>query len=266
MQDRGTVEVRLEDVDAGYGGEVVLRGVNLVLRGPGLIQVLGPNGAGKTTLLRVMLGLLRPMRGRVLVNGVDVTGRPELAGRFAGYVPQLEPGSRHFPLTAWEVVETECLVRCRRWPRLIADAEARRSAEEALERVGLPREAWGRPLHRLSGGQRQRVLIARALVHRPRLLVMDEPLSAVDPAGKREIARLIESLAEESLVVMTSHDPMLLLHRTDAIVLVNRGIVAYGAPSEVLRAEILEKVYGAALVEVERHLHIVDEHAAYPRR
>ncbi len=266
MTGREVIEVRLEGVDAGYGSEVVLRGVDLVLRGPGLVQILGPNGAGKTTLLRVMLGLLRPMRGRVLINGVDVTGRPELAGRFAGYVPQLEPGSRHFPLTAWEAVETECLVRCRKWPRLLADAGARRSAEEALRRVGLPREAWGRPLHRLSGGQRQRVLIARALVHRPRLLVMDEPFSAVDPAGKREIARLIESLAEESLVVMTSHDPMLLLHRTDVIVLVNRGIVAYGAPSEVLRAEILEKVYGAAIVEVERHLHIVDEHAAYPRR
>ncbi len=260
------IEVRLEDVDAGYGGNVVLRGVNLVLRGPGLVQVLGPNGAGKTTLLRVMLGLLRPMRGRVLVNGVDVTGRPELAGRFAGYVPQLEPGSKHFPLTVWEVVETECLVRCRKWPRLFAGEEVERSVEEALRRVGLPREAWRRPLHSLSGGQRQRVLIARALVHRPRLLVMDEPLSAVDPAGKREIARLIESLAEESLVVMTSHDPMMLLHRTDAIVLVNRGVVAYGPPAEVLRAEILEKVYGAALVEVEHHLHIVDEHAAYPRR
>jgi len=262
----GSVEVRLEGVYAGYGREVVLSDVDLVLRGPGLVQVLGPNGAGKTTLLRVMLGLLRPMRGRVFINGVDVTGRPELAGCFAGYVPQLEPGSRHFPLTAWEVVETECLVRCRRWPRLLAGAEARRSAEDALRRVGLPREAWHRPLHRLSGGQRQRVLIARALVHRPRLLVMDEPLSAVDPAGKREIARLIESLAEESLVVMTSHDPMLLLHRTDAVVLVNRGVVAYGAPTEVLRAEVLEKVYGAALVEVEHHLHIVDEHAAYFKR
>ncbi len=253
------MRVELRGVEVQLGGETVLHNVDLTLEGPGLVQVLGPNGAGKTTLLRTILGLVKPVRGRVLVDGVDVTGRPEAAGRLAGYVPQLEPARHHYPVTAWELVETECLIRTRPWPRL-SGAPCRDRVAEALGEAGLPREAWGKPLHSLSGGQQQRTLIARALVHNPRILVMDEPLSAVDPAGKAELAEKIAALAHSRLVIVTSHDPMLLLEHTKTIVLVNRGIVAAGPPAEVLTRENLEKVYGKAILYVEQHLHIADEH------
>ncbi len=251
--------IELRGVTVGYGGEPVLRGVRLVLRGPGLVQILGPNGAGKTTLLKTMLGLIKPMEGRVFINGEDVTGRPERAGRHVGYVPQLAAAARSFPITAWELVETECLLRCARWPRLPFD-ELRGRVQKVLERVGLPREAWRMPLWSLSGGQRQRVLIARALVHDPEILVMDEPLSAVDPVGKAELASLVGRLGSRHLVVVTSHDPMLLLPYTTMVVLVNRGIVAAGEPGEVLRPEVLSKVYGGAVIHVQEHYHIADEH------
>ena len=248
--------VEARGLEVGYNSHTVLSGVDLRLEGPGLVQVLGPNGAGKTTLLRALLGLLKPRRGCVCINGVDVTGRPEKAGRYAGYVPQLPPGGHHYPVTAWELVETECRIRCRGRSR----DWIQRRVEEALRQVGLPRDAWSTPIGRLSGGQRQRVFIARALVHNPPTLFMDEPFSAVDPAGKASLAQLVAGIARERLVVVTSHDPMLLMEHTSTIVLVNRGIVAAGPPGEVLRPEVLAKVYGAAVLLVESHPHIVDEH------
>ncbi len=253
------MELRLENVTVMYDGYTALRDVSLELRGPALVQVLGPNGAGKTTLLRVILGLVKPSRGRVIVDGEDVTGDPGRAGRRIGYVPQLEPAGTGYPVTARELVELECLARLHRWPRL-RSRPCRGLAERLLREVGVPVEAWDRPFTRLSGGQQQRTLIARALVHNPPILVMDEPLSAVDPAGKAELAEKIASLAEDRLVIVTSHDPMLLLEKTNTIVLVNRGIVAAGPPWEVLTLENLERVYGKSILYVEKHLHIADEH------
>jgi len=258
LGDGTGLTVKLENITVGYGDYIVLREVTLVLRGPGLVQILGPNGAGKTTLLRTILGFIKPLKGRVLVNDIDVTGRPSQVGKYAGYVPQLEPSARHYPITAWELIETECEIRCR-------DGNRRR-IEEVLSRVGLPREAWHRPIGRLSGGQRQRVFIARALVHDPPLLVMDEPFSAVDPAGKAGLAELIGWLSNSKLVIVTSHDPMLLLKYTRTVVLVNRGVVAVGTPEEVLRRETLEKVYGGAVLVVGEHPHIFDEHGHGRRR
>jgi zinc/manganese transport system ATP-binding protein len=243
-------------VEVAAGDYVILSDVNLRLEGPGLVQILGPNGAGKTTLLRTLLGLIRPRKGRVYINGVDVTGRPEKAGRYSGYVPQLEGGGFHYPVTAWELVETECRIRCRGAPR----EEVERRVREAFRTVSLSEEALHRPISRLSGGQRQRVFIARALVHRPPILFMDEPFSAIDPAAKASLADTIGRLSDARLVVVTSHDPLLLMKYTRLIVLVKRGIVAAGAPGEVLREEILSRVYGGSVIAVERHLHIADEH------
>ena len=106
----------------------------------------------------------------------------------------------------------------------------------------------------------QRVLIARALVHDPQILLMDEPLSAVDPRGRAELARLIGGLGEEKLVIVTSHDPALLLEYTRSIILLNRRVVAVGPPSELLRIELLRKVYGGAAIILEPHVHICDSH------
>ncbi len=252
------IEVR--GVRVSYGGETVLEIDELRLEGPGLYQVLGPNGAGKTTFLRVVTGLLKPERGEVVVNGVRVEGRPELAGRFIGYVPQYEhvdPGG--FPATAYEVVASALLLR-RPWPRLRLSRRDARRVEEVLEEVGLPRSAWYKRLRELSGGQLQRVLLARALVHDPPILLLDEPLSAVDPRGRAELAELIGGLGEEKLIVATSHDPVILLRYTRGVVLLNRRLVAAGRPEEVLRSEILRKVYGSAVLEIGVHPHICDSH------
>ena len=233
--------------------------------GPSLVQVLGPNGAGKTTLLKAILGLLKPLRGKVIVCGVDVTGEPSLAGRYIGYVPQMVPGEAfEFPITAWEVVQNHYMMYHKKWPRVFTGRDVRKRVMEVLEIVGLPHEAWHSNFWELSGGQKQRVLIARAIVHDPPILIMDEPLGAVDPVGRVQLADFIGALAKEKLVIVSSHDPMLLLEHTDTVVLMNRRFYIVGPPSEVLRIENLREVYGRAAVLIGDHVHISDYCA--PRR
>ncbi len=252
--------IKIVELTVGYGNEIILENINLEFRGPGLIQVLGPNGAGKTTLLRTILGLIKPLKGRIYINDVDVTGSPGKAGSNIGYVPQLFiTGHNPYPVTAWEFVESSLLLH-KRWPRLFILLKDRKRIEYILERVGLQKDAWHKSLWNLSGGQRQRVLIARALIHDPDILVMDEPLSAVDPAGRAELAKLIGELAREKLVVVTSHDPMLLLKYTSMVVLLNRRLYMYGRPEEILTLENTRKIYGEAAIPVREHIHISDAH------
>ena len=253
--------VRVQGVTVAYGATIALQDVSLELKGKGLVQVIGPNGAGKTTLFKVIAGVVTPLRGRVYVNGVDVTGKPEVAGRYVSYMPQLPP-EIDVPLTPYEALERYIMLYAARWPRIRAKTEVRKRVEEVLSLVGLPRDAWHKPIPSLSGGQRQRAMLARALaVERP-VLLLDEPLASIDPAGRAELARLIGEVSRERLVVVTSHDPTLLKPYTRLMVLLNRRVVAVGGVDEVLRVEVLSKVYGAAAIEVAPgHVHIADSHA-----
>lgn len=255
------ISIMIEDLAVGYHGTPVLEGINLRFDGPGLIQILGPNGAGKTTLLRAILGLLKPIRGRIYINGVDVTGKPEKAGTYIGYVPQLFlTNHNRYPLTAWEFVSSTLLLYRKRWPRLFLGRRHADMVERALKAVGLPRELWFRSIWELSGGERQRILIARAIVHDPPILLLDEPFSAVDPVGRYGIARLIGEIAREKLVIATSHDPTLLMPYTKKIMLLNRKFYIIGDPDKVLTIDNVRKVYGEAAILVREHIHISDSH------
>ncbi|MET1100862.1 MAG: metal ABC transporter ATP-binding protein [Pyrodictiaceae archaeon] len=253
--------IEVQDLSIGYNSdEPLLGGLNFRLEGPALIQILGPNGAGKTTFLKTIAGLLKPLSGKVFINGIDVTALPEKAGAFVGYVPQLSIQKGHYPVTVWEAVSMPLLLRKHRWPRLGLSRAEKTIVEKVLARVGLPREKWHESLWRLSGGERQRVMIARALVYDPPILVMDEPFSAVDPRGRAELAKFIASLARTKLVLVTTHDPMLLIEYTNTIILINRGFFAIGKPEEVLTLENTRRVYGEAAKLVVQHIHISDYH------
>ncbi|OYT53987.1 MAG: ABC transporter [Desulfurococcales archaeon ex4484_217_2] len=253
--------ILIDDITIAYGNSIVIDSLSLKYSGSGLIQILGPNGAGKTTLLKTILGLIKPIKGRVIINGVDVTGDPSKAGPHIGYVPQLFPEIQNrYPITAWELVESSYLLYRRKWPRLFGDTRSKDIVSKVLRTVGLIEDFWNESFWNLSGGQRQRVLIARAIVHDPQILIMDEPLSAVDPVGKAELANLIASLAKRKLVIVTSHDPMLLLKHTDLVLLLNRKFYIVGRPEEVLTLENTRKVYGESAIMVYQHIHISDTH------
>ena len=252
--ERVPPRVAVEGATVRFGDSYALRGVSVDLQGPGIVQVLGPNGAGKTTLLRLIAGLVKPETGRVVVDGVNVTGDPGRAGRLVAYTPQLASRPPRVPVTPLDLLETSLRARKLRGYRS--------RAREALKAVGLEPGLWGRPLYTLSGGQLQRVLLARALASGARVLLLDEPLSAVDPRGRGEIAGLIAREAGERLVVASSHDPTLLLAATRWIVVMDSGrVAAQGPPGEVLVPERLAQTYGGSLSVHGGHVHLGDSHA-----
>jgi urea transport system ATP-binding protein len=177
--------LELEDVRVGYGRSVVLYGVSVALPVDGVAAVLGHNGAGKSTLLRTAIGLLRPRAGRVRLDGEDITrlAPHERVARGMAYVPQ---GQQCFPhLTTAENLQ------------LVADGrpDGRAATAEALDLFPALRDLTGRRAGLLSGGQRQQLAIARALITRPRLLLLDEPTEGIQPSIVAEIEQTILALA-----------------------------------------------------------------------
>ena len=228
--------LRVEGLSAGYGGPPVLRDVSFEAEPGQTVCVLGPNGGGKTTLFRVLLGELEPQSG--LVAG---PGRP-------AYVAQTERTRLDFPVSALDVALMGTLARGRWWlPPRGADRSA---AADALECVGLADRAATR-FGELSGGQRQRALLARALVQDARLLLLDEPLSGVDPASAASIAGVFEELRAEGRTLLVSSHDVESARTFDRVLCLHGRQVAFGPPAEVLDRSTLEATYGSEMIVLE---------------
>lgn len=192
--------VELSDVFFAYNDMPVLINVNIRINEREYICIVGPNGGGKTTLLKIIIGLLRPTRGIVKVLGKS----PDRARGLIGYMPQHAQVDYQFPISVKEVVQTGLL---RGGGGLHGyGKDSRAEVMKALEEVGMS-EFSQRAFSDLSGGQRQRVLIARAVVSRPRLLLLDEPTSNMDIAAERDFYSLLGKLNERMTLVMVSHNP-----------------------------------------------------------
>jgi ABC-type Mn2+/Zn2+ transport system ATPase subunit len=236
----------LAGVSARFGKVRVLDDVNLSVEPAELVGILGPSGAGKTTILRLLLGELRPSHGHVRCFGRPLTGG--VPPGMIGYVPQIEGSERGFPLTAAGAVELGLAAQSA-WRPWFSAAE-RRAARDALERLGIG-DLHARRLDELSGGQFQRVLVARALVARPRLLLLDEPTSGVDLQTRSEMLALLEELRAEGLaIVLTTHDLNWVAAHLPRLVCLNRTVVADGPPAEVLEAGVLRQTFGAEVAVI----------------
>lgn len=230
--------LRVEDLTVELSGRVVLEELNFTIEDRKLVLILGPNGAGKTTLFRTILGIVKPKSGTIKINGREVTGNPRTAGEYIGYVPQTIDSS-DTPMTVLEFIYNSLLIGRKRIDRELALERSKNS----LEIVGLS-GMEGRRLSELSGGQRQRVYIARALAKSPEILLMDEPLSNVDIEGRGELMEFIGRLKDEMTIIMSTHDVNVPMGFSDEIIIINGRLVARGNPEEVLREELLKKVYG----------------------
>jgi len=232
--------VRLEHVTFGYGGAPVLKDVDHVVRGGDFTGVVGPSGSGKTSLLRLLLGTEKPQHG-------TVTRAP---GTAVSYVPQLETVNWNFPVTVGE-----CVLMARKTRRLLpwATAEEQRDVAAVLDRLGIS-ELARRHIRELSGGQQQRMFIARALLRRPRLLLMDEPTSGVDVATRHEVLHLLDELNHDGLaILLTTHDLNGMAAHLPHLVALNTRVIASGSPSQVIVPDVLERTFGARM-EVLQHL------------
>lgn len=254
--------IRFENVALGYRRNVVLADLNFAVQEGEFFGIVGANGSGKTTILRAMLGILRPLSGRVaftpgkarnLFNDeprivhVDGNGRlvrDEGEGRMPfGYVPQRGFLDEIFPLTAREIVLMGCYGRLGPWRR--PGQRERDLTEKSLAQVGIGGLATQR-FRNLSGGQKQRVLIARALVAEAKVLVLDEPTDGMDLEGQHAILDLIVKLREQSGVslIYVTHRLNELANTAQRLMLLHEGKVRIGRVEEILTAAVLREVYG----------------------
>jgi len=224
--------IRLEGASFGYGRRAIVSGVDLEIGAGRFLGIVGPNGSGKTTLFRGLLGLIPPLSGRC----------ERAAEAVFGYVPQRESLDANYPLSAREVVEMGAYGRLA--GRSATTRADRLEALALLERVGLTSVASA-PFSELSGGQRQRVLLARALLVRPTVLMLDEPTSGVDRGAEERILALLRELhADGRTILIVSHAIPMVRSAVERVLMVADGRVEQGDPAEMLGGARLERLFG----------------------
>ncbi len=233
--------IRLESVDMGYDGRLVLRDLSLEIAPGEIFGLVGPNGSGKTTLLRAISGRLPPHAGAIYLDGrrLSELSSRELARELAALEQEI---SCSFDFTVREIVELGRLPHRERWQRL-----SPKDHEIVMRALTLTHtlEFANRTIHSLSSGERQRVWLALALAQEPKVLLLDEPTAHLDLSYQIEIMDLIRSLAQSDLTVLVSlHDLNLALHYTDRIAVLSEGrVIALGEPERVLTEELIERVF-----------------------
>jgi zinc/manganese transport system ATP-binding protein len=248
MTKTTAVIVRAAGLSAGYGHKLIWQNADFTIREGEFVGVLGPNGAGKTTLFRLLLGLSKPLAGRLEVFG----SQPHRGNPRIGYVPQRHPVDSELRLEALELVRLG--ISGNRWGAALP-AQAAAERQQALEALGaVQAEALaGRSLGELSGGELQRVFLAQALAGRPDLLLLDEPLANLDIRREVELVQLVAEVArtQSVAVLLIAHDINPLLPVVDRLIYAVNGRIATGTPKQIITTEELSKLYDAP-VEVLR--------------
>ena len=234
--------VDFADLAVRYGTALALQDITFSIAAGSLAAVIGPNGGGKSTLLKSIVGLVKPHRGRVLVNG-----RPSpRMRRQIGFVPQLEQVDWNFPVSVWDVVMMGLTPQ--RGLFRTHSRQNRAAAAQALDTVNLP-HLRRRSIGELSGGQRRRVLLARAIAARPSVLLLDEPMNGLDPNAQHGFLDIIDQLRSDgATVIMSTHDLTCVSARASDVALINRRLIAYGPPEEVLLESVIAEAFGHQLV------------------
>ena len=249
--------LHVEDLTVSYGDRPALWDVDLDIPPGVLAGIIGPNGAGKSTLLKAILELVPRSAGHVRLFGHPYRARR----RRVGYVPQRSSVDWDFPTTAVDVVSMGLYGQLRwwRWP----GRRERDKALRALEEVGLEALA-DRQISELSGGQQQRVFIARALVQRPEILLLDEPMAGVDATTERSIIELLGRLRSAGrTIILVHHDLQTVRRYFDWLVLLNVRVIATGPMDTVYTARNLRRAYGGqvALLDAADESHGDDDDA-----
>ncbi len=237
--------VELQDVTFGYGAAPVLEKIDLHLHSGQFAALVGPSGAGKTSLLKLILGSLRPTRGEIRIDGRALNGRPAPQ---VGYVPQLETVDWNFPVTVAQVVLMGRTRQSGWWPwPTKADRRVLATLLDSLE-IGQLAE---RHIRDLSGGQQQRVFLARALIAKPDLLVLDEPTTGVDMRTAENVLHMLAGLNRQGMtILMTTHDLNAAAAHVPWVVCLNRRIIAQGRPEDVFNVATLNETYQADMLVI----------------
>jgi zinc transport system ATP-binding protein len=240
----GPALIAAEGLEVRFGKVPVLHGVSLRIERGEIVTVVGPNGSGKSTLLRCLIGAERPVAGRIL----------KAAGLRLGYVPQRLHIDPTLPITVRRFLDL---------PRRVAPADAR----EALAQAGAA-GLEGRQMADLSGGQFQRVLLARAILSRPDLLLLDEPTQGLDQPGSAAFYQSLEGIRARlgCAILLVSHDLHVVMSASDRVICLNGHVCCEGTPAVVSAAPAYRELFGTGTqgaLALYRHDHDHADHAAH---
>lgn len=219
--------IELNNVTVKIENQIILSEINLKIQQNEFLGIIGPNGGGKTTLLKTILGLIKPVSGTIKIFD-DILSNQKKA---IGYVPQYNSFEAGYPITVWDVVKIGS----------IFDKNPKKEKiEQALLKVDII-NLKDKLIGNLSGGQKQRVLIARALVSRPKIILLDEPTASIDSKTGKSIYELLDKLNEDSTIILVSHDIGAVSSYVKKIACLNKTL--YYHDDKEITKEILEKTY-----------------------
>jgi zinc transport system ATP-binding protein len=247
--------VKVDRVSYDYGQDIILEDISFSVEEGDLLGIIGPNGAGKTTLFNCMLGLIERYRGNIQIFGEDIR-KNRSALKQIGYVPQKKSVEEGFPATVQEIVA----LGATRKP-------SREKIKSALETVGML-EYSKRRIGELSGGQQQRVFIAKSLVNDPRLLILDEPATAIDVEAQNKFYALVKKLNKENhiTIIWSSHDLEAINSLANKVACINRSMFFHGKSNEFFDNPELLKKYSESSMQAhmhEQHHHHHHHHNRY---
>ncbi len=219
--------ISVSDLNFSYDGAPVLKNVTFDVEEQEFLAIIGPNGGGKSTLIKLIIGLLKPNSGRIRVLGKP----PRKVSHRIGYVPQDVTINKSFPISVIDVV---LMGRLRFHGRSRISGDDRDAAYKTLDLLDI-RAVANRKINDLSGGQRAKVFIARALITDPDILILDEPTSNLDTAGRTELYALLKELNATKTIIVVSHDLMVLSSYVQAVACVNQD-VHYHCDAEITGA------------------------------
>jgi zinc transport system ATP-binding protein len=225
--------IEFRDVYFSYAGIAVLEGVSFQVARGAFLSIVGPNGGGKTTLLKLMLGLLKPVAGRVVV----FDNSPVKCRQRIGYMPQYTQFDPLFPVSVLDVVLMGNLGVRRGGPYSRRDRENACSVLDQVDMCGRS----GDPFSSLSGGQRQRVLLARALIGGPDILLLDEPTANVDVGIESKLDHILRGLKGNLTILMVSHDLGFVTDMVEKVLCVNRRVFVH--PTSSLNGKLIHELY-----------------------
>lgn len=225
--------ITVQNLSLRLGGRQILRDVSFTVRKGDFLAIVGPNGGGKSSLIKCLVGLIEPSGGNILRDAIDA--------RDVGYVPQIKTLDRTFPARSIDLVVTAMRGS---WPARISPREMNTSLD-ALERVGADKLAF-ESLGSLSGGELQRVYLARAIIRKPSLLLLDEPEAGIDVFGTSDLYSLLDEYRAETdvAVVMVTHDWEVAFHHASSVLLLNGDQISFGPPNEALNETAIRNAFG----------------------
>jgi zinc transport system ATP-binding protein len=228
----------MKSLSASYGANIVLQDIDFRVSENDFIGVIGPNGGGKTTLLKIILGLISPIKGKMIFNN------ELLNGKSIGYLPQMSTGDINYPVTVTDIILSGLMISKGIISRM--SAIDRKKAEQVISELGLQGMAKS-TLNELSGGQMQRVFLGRAIIGDPKLLLLDEPANFVDTTFENDFYEKLRVLNTRMAILMVSHDVGTIsshiksfacvnrfLHYHPSHEITNEDLLAYGCPIQLV--------------------------------